>query len=90
MTTIYKYQLNTPISIQGVEMPIGAEILTVANQEDKITIWAKVDDQAEKEVVEINVYGTGHQMYQTEKTKRQYLGTVFIGPLVWHVFKRIK
>ena len=90
MKTIYKYQLNTPISVQGIEMPKGAEIIKVGNQFDLITIWAIVDTEAEKELVEINVFGRGHEMYTNEKTERQYLDSVFIGPLVWHVFKRLK
>lgn len=81
MKTIYKYTLNNV----GIEMPIGAEILTVQIQNDKPCIWAMVDPEAEKKVRHFQVFGTGQPI---PEVSMKYIGTYqeLGGSLVWHVF----
>lgn len=86
MNTIWKFTL-TPHGF--VEMPAGAKVLTTAAQGDDICIWAEVDSGAEKETRHFEVYGTGHEMKQDMGIDRRYVGTAFLGPLVFHVYERI-
>ena len=84
MKTIHKYPIKT-IDEQQVSMPIGAQILCVQEQNDVLTLWARVDDSQNKEARQICVYGTGHEVNEYDLA---YIGTVqdFSG-LVWHVFE---
>ena len=88
MKTIWKYQLETT-DYQKVEMPKGAEILTVQEQYSKPTLWVLVDDEIEEvEQRVINIYGTGDNM---KPTSRKYIGTYQLmeGRLVFHVFEQL-
>lgn len=86
MKTIYKYELNL-YYITALNLPIGAKILTVQIQFDKICIWALVDPTNKVESRLFVVVGTG-QMFN-EKEVKQYLGTVQQnkGQYIWHVFE---
>ena len=48
MKTIYKYELNL-YGTTTLDLPIGAEILTVQIQFDKICIWALINPKNKKE-----------------------------------------
>lgn len=71
-----------------LEMPCGAEILTVAIQNGLFCLWARVDVGDPEAMVEISrdfrVFGTG-QVWREEVY--EYVGTVFDGGFVWHVFE---
>ena len=58
------------------------KFLHVAVQDSIITIWALVDTEAPLISRRFKVIGTGGAITDYEK----FLGTVFQGPLVWHVF----
>jgi hypothetical protein len=78
---VYKFPLDAD-NMAGV--PIGAEFISVAMQNGCIAVWAIVDPLAETELHQFQVYGTGHEL----RSKREdFIGTVFDGPFVWHVFK---
>ena len=78
--TVYKYQL--PIDDRArVLMPSGAELLCVAMQHGRVTVWARVDPSATMVTRQFRVAGTGHP-----GVEGSYIGTVFPGPLVFHVF----
>lgn len=85
MKQIWKFQVENVI-----EMPKGAEILTVQTQAmaNRYTfdpyIWAKVDPRNETEIRKFEVIGTGHQF---DDTGKEYIGTYFDGPFVWHLFE---
>ena len=84
MQTIYKYPLSPHI---GVDLPVGAEILTVQMQHGAAWLWAKIDtDQHKTENRKIRCYGTGHKM---NGVPAKYIGTFQIdnGALVFHVFE---
>lgn len=82
MDIIYKYKLDK--AFNTVEMPKGARLLTVHEQDNRVHLWAVVNPNAEIEARVFTVVGTGHP---TEFTDGIYVGTAFCGPMVWHVFE---
>tara|TARA_Y100000310_G_scaffold151248_1_gene150820 strand:- start:944 stop:1216 length:273 start_codon:yes stop_codon:yes gene_type:complete len=85
MRTIWKYEIPVHPTIH-LEMPVGAEPLSVGNQNGDICIWALVFDDRIKETRKFGVAGTGHPL-QWEMTAKSFIGTVQIGQFVWHVFE---
>lgn len=83
MKTIWKFTLEPNCTL---EMPIGAEILTVQEQNGHAQMWALVDPYAENEEREFAVYGTGHKIPDSPGA---YVGTFQLneGTLVFHVFE---
>jgi hypothetical protein len=83
---VYKYKLRLT-DFQGIDLPVGAKILTVQEQRGEIQLWALVDqDQDHTERRFIEIAGTGHDILNDVKdyiTTFQQLG----GNLVWHVFE---
>jgi hypothetical protein len=65
-------------------MPEGAHVLTVGMQVGEIIAWATVDPDAPREERTFLVRGTGHKLNGREG---RYIGTVFPGSLVFHVFE---
>lgn len=89
MKAVWKYQLQ-PERNQEVEMPKGADILSVDAQHDNLCVWAMVDPkQTEKEVRSFRVIGTGHPIEDAEAKRMRFLGKALMhrGALVWHVFE---
>jgi hypothetical protein len=82
---IWKFPLKREINT--IEMPTGAMIMTVANQQDNPTLWAMVDPKAPKEVRTFQVIGTGFDFNQEGLT---FLGTAhgIMGYMVFHVFEK--
>lgn len=81
MKTVYKYH----ITHDGVhQLPIGAEILTVGMQDDRITMWALIDSDAELETRVFAAHGTG---WQIEDSNIKFISTIFDGDYVWHLFE---
>lgn len=83
MSTIWKYALQPGRT--ELEMPGGAELLTVQMQGDTPTLWAQVwpGEPVVRRV--LDVYGTGHKM---PPDPGKYVATFQMddGTLVWHVF----
>ena len=80
---IWKYSLENII-----EMPKGAEILTIDIQNGQMfnaQMWVKVDTENEMEKRIFEVIGTGQNF---DDTNRKYVGTYQEGPFVWHVFEK--
>ena len=61
MKRILKYPLQLTGS-QSVELPAGAEILSVQEQRGMPQLWALVDPDEPGELVEIVCYGTGQEI----------------------------
>jgi hypothetical protein len=79
---IWKYSLENVI-----EMPKGAEILTIDIQNGQMfnaQMWVKVNTENETEKRMFEVIGTGQNF---DDTNRKYVGTYQDGPFVWHVFE---
>lgn len=83
---IFKYQLENT-DIQQVEIPIGAEILCIQNQNEKPCIWALVNPENNKTKRYFEIFGTGHNV--PENGNRKYIGTYQLscGMLVFHCFE---
>lgn len=78
---IFKYIVpaNGPI-----ELPAEAQILTVAMQQERMMMWALVDDEAPKEERRFIVFGTGEVI---PRGNFQWIATVQDGNFVWHLFE---
>ena len=85
MQSVFKWQILTT-DRQEIEMPVGAEVLTVQCQNGKPCIWARVDTSAESEFRAFRTYGTGHPIHHPPG---RYVGTYQLigGALVFHVFE---
>lgn len=83
MTKIFKYD----VPIDGfVELPKGAKVLYVGNQEDQIKMWVAVDPEEDEMFPRRFItVGTGHEFDFHYNVI--FKGTVMIGPFVWHVFE---
>jgi len=87
--TIYEFPLEV-IDAQAVQMPSGAQILTVQKQNGTPCIWAMVDTENQKEERFFEIFGTGHPMHEDMGVGREYVGTfqMHSGSLVFHLFER--
>lgn len=83
--TIWKYELPLS-SLNNLEIPSGAKILTVQVQNNKPCIWVQVDENNTKETRTFRIYGTGHTMLDEKTT---YIGTWQDGIYVFHLFEVI-
>lgn len=80
--TIWQYQFPIIPSFQ-LEMPLNAIIRSVQMQERIPTLWAEVDEDAEKELRSFRIFGTGHLL----DDKTEYCGTIQDGAYVWHIYR---
>lgn len=83
MRTIHKYPLYVT-DMQVVMMPVGARILSVANQRDMLTLWAEVNTEAPPAGRVIHVVGTGNPLVVASNA--DFIGTVEMGQFIWHVY----
>jgi hypothetical protein len=87
---IYKYDIY-PDDIIDIELPIGAEILTVQTQGGNPKLWALVDPSEIKEVRTFRLAGTGHTIECGRGSEYKYIGTFQLydtfGSLVLHLFE---
>lgn len=83
MKTIYKY----PIKItdeQIINMPIGANIISIQMQNKIATIWAIVSTKEILTSVKIRVFGTGEEI--PVGSVLRHVGSVQDRGYVWHIF----
>jgi hypothetical protein len=83
METVYKYFLEGRIT--KLELPVGSELLTAHEQEGKICVWVEQNREAGMAgsvEIELHAIPTGGDV----PTNSLYVGTVFIGDLVWHIY----
>lgn len=92
MTVIHKYPL--PINDEPViEMPDGAECLHAGlDPAGTPCIWALVYTDRPMRRHWFHVFGTGHQIDDTDRrTMGAHLGSfVHMGQFVWHVFEKVE
>jgi hypothetical protein len=83
---VWKYELPEP-GDHALELPFGAEVLSVACQGDRLCLWALVEPDAPKELRRFRVLGTGWEFERAGRVK--FVGTALMqdGALVWHVFE---
>jgi len=100
MRTIHKYKLDDVAHANIIDMPEYAEILTAQVQGNDIYIWAMHDTvdgdfpHPEDKIVKrkFHIYGTGWEIPDESyaHNRLQYIATVQMSPLVWHVFEEIE
>ena len=81
MHTIYKYKLDL-VQSQEIELPGNHKILSVQLQDGNLCLWAKIVE-SEPRLYTFYIYGTGHPI---PDGNLEYLDTVMINGLVWHIF----
>lgn len=95
---IFKYAL--PVRTTVLQLPIGAEILTVQTQRFQSetadylepVIWAIVDPSADVEERHFSTFGTGHLLPEENGDYNYgYIGTyqLYNGGFVGHVFEKL-
>ncbi len=80
---IYKYTLEVA-SLQTLELPAGARLLTAQMQGDALRLWAIVNPDHPTEGRTILISGTGNPFPEGTVA---YIATVQQGPFVWHIFE---
>lgn len=87
--TIWKYEWPHHSLHAQFEMPLGAKIIHVGQQYDKLVLWAHVDPYAPKERRMFAACYTGGAA--PENDDGRFLGTVLLaqGEFVLHVFEPI-
>ena len=89
MKRIYKYPVRID-DVQTIDLPQGAEVLSVQVQEGSPYIWACVNPSAKSEPRQFRLYGTGHPIEGDYLLK--FVGTfqLFGGRLVYHLFEEVE
>ena len=81
--TIWKVDLEIT-DRQVIRLPAGAEMLSVQQQgPEALCLWALVDRSVPIIQHGIIIVGTGHRVPEDAE---DFIGTVQVGPFVWHVF----
>lgn len=68
-----------------VRLPAGAQIRTVAVQNDAPFLWAEFDPDMPIVVFPFRLVGTGHKI---PDDVGEFVGTFFLGSFVGHIFHR--
>lgn len=70
-----------------LDMPFGAQVLTVQMQHGAATLWALVEPGASEDKRHFLIVGTGHSF---DASGLRYVGTFQVahGALVWHLWER--
>jgi len=94
--TIFKYEVplgvdrtGDPMAAYGVfrlDLPEGAEVLSVANQDGKIVLWALVQPGAQPTPRGFLLLGTGKPMPEFTGRTPRFIGTVQQGWFIGHLF----
>ncbi len=81
---IHKYQIEG--GGLDITLPHGAEIVHVAEQHGKPTLWVKVDTapQIQQVTRTFFIVGTGHEFPHDSI----YHGAALVAPFVWHVMEK--
>lgn len=89
MITVYKYKIDP--ELYPIDMPKGAQVLSVKFQGDELFLWAKIDTKAKTEKRQFKVFGTGRQMPIDMGIDCIFIGTAHTEDgLVFHVFEWLK
>jgi len=88
MRTVHKYPVKLTDNFE-IELPKGAQILTVQEQYDFPQLWALVNpNENKKQKRKFRLAGTGHQI---KETNLEYINSFQLedGSLVFHLFEII-
>jgi hypothetical protein len=87
MKTIYKYSIGGSLfhGMQAhISIPAGGQFLDIQEQAGEVEMWVLVDTDENTAMWDIEVYGTGHDIYSAEN---RHLKTIQQGAYVWHIFR---
>lgn len=89
MQRIYKYEMPDSNDFY-LELPIGAQFLSLQLQNGKPMMWFLIIDPAEAQsfYTHFCVVGTGQQVPSWHGVRLQYLDTIQIDGFVWHLFQK--
>jgi len=82
MKRVFKYELPFEDSF-GIDLPRGAEILSVQVQSGRPQLWAMVDQGRPMERRYFEVRGTGHELGDVGA----FVATIQLHELVFHIFE---
>ena len=88
MKAVWKFPVY-PEDYFDVNMPLGAEVLSVQMQGDTPVMWARVETETSFALRRFAVRGTGHELYGDEG---RFIGTWQMPDhgLVFHLFEVIR
>ena len=84
MQTIWNFPFALSGSIE-IQLPEGARIIHVGMRGESPCLWAMVNTKVPMKLRRFRVFGTGHPI--PELSHDQFIGTVFQGCFVWHIFE---
>lgn len=85
MRTIWKFPLLGQRTV--LQLPRGAQVLTVAMQEGAPCLWAEIPDTRAPTVdFTVRIYGTGHEL---PPSWLSHLATFMDGPFVLHAYREM-
>jgi hypothetical protein len=80
---IWKYELSIT-DRQNIQLPVGAQILSVQMQNGNCCMWVMCNSEAPLETRRFAMYGTGHELPQFPG---KYITTFQFDILVFHLFE---
>lgn len=80
--SVYKFPLAMDRGWQRVEMPDGARVVHVHEQDGRACLWASVNATRPVVVRHFGVFATGEEI-----PTGAYVGTIHLGWTVWHIFE---
>lgn len=92
---VFKYEINlredaSERDVYELKLSLGAKILSAGTRKSNhITIWALVYGGVSEEVRRFLIVGTGN-LIKVELERLKFIGSVFDGPFVWHVFEIVE
>jgi len=82
MKRIFKYELHH--AENSFDIPCIHKVLKVGVQDGKVYLWAEIDDQSRMSKKSFEAVPTGGALPDFSFLK--YAETVFLGPLVFHIY----
>jgi len=86
MKTIWKYSVGEQTKFT-LNLPRGAQVLSVQEQREEAQLWALVDPDEQRELRTFCIFGTG---WDIDDAGLAYLGTFQVhgGTFVFHLFEK--
>lgn len=84
---IFKYIINNKQTI--ISIPKDSLFLSCQNQNNNIVIWYMVDESYPIEEKMFELFMTGEEIHFDMGVERNFISTIQLGYLVYHIFERI-
>lgn len=83
ISVVYKYPFDVADAFV-IQMPVGAQVLKVEQQNGTPTLWALVNPRAVEVTRRFRIVGTGHPF---DADRLTFIATWQQPPFVWHLFE---